>query len=85
MSSKAHGSTADTPDDPEQRLLEYLEDELAQRDPLRTKSKYIAEALPMSASHIGGIIGQWRVAEDPPLEVSVWGGRAHSNLWVISR
>lgn len=70
--------------DPEQTVQEYLEERLATTDELTLKANEIASDLGLASTHVGGILGQWRTAENPPFAITASESATSGNIWTIS-
>ena len=69
----------------EEALREYLEDRLAETDELEIKASSIASDTDLSSYNIGGILGQWRHADDPPFAITAIEKTGSGNIWNIKR
>ena len=71
--------------DPEETVKDFLGDQLKERDEIKMKASEIASAVGLKSTHVGGILGRWRHAEDAPFNVSALEDSSGVNTWIIAR
>jgi len=71
--------------EPEQIVEEHLADRLAETEELEVKANEIASAIGLPSTHVGGILGQWRHADDPPFAITASESPGSGNIWNIKR
>lgn len=71
--------------DPEQMVEEYIENRLAETGEVKVKANEIASDIGLPSTHIGGILGQWRHADDAPFAITASESPGSGNLWNIKR
>jgi hypothetical protein len=67
----------------EEIIWTYLEVRLEKGKKLEVTAKEIENQLGISSSKVGGILGNWRSAEDAPLSVSAIERDGKGNIWEI--
>lgn len=71
--------------DPEEVLRTYLDRRLEDGATMEMKAKDIAEELGLQSTHVGGILGRWRHADDPPFAITAAESTGSGNLWMIEQ
>lgn len=71
--------------DPQATIRGFLEDRLAECDELEMKANEIASALGLRSTHVGGILGRWRHADDPPFAITAAESPGGGNVWTIRK
>jgi hypothetical protein len=71
--------------DPEEIVCEYLEDRLEECDEVELKANEIASEIGLQSTHVGGILGRWRNAEDPPFAITASESASSGNVWIIKQ
>lgn len=70
---------------PEKIVREYLEDRLEECDEVEVKANEIASEIGLQSTHVGGILGRWRNAEDPPFAITASESASSGNVWIIKQ
>ncbi|WP_302082910.1 hypothetical protein [Salinibaculum rarum] len=69
---------------PEKTVQEYLENRLEETNELNLKANEIASDLGLASTHVGGILGQWRNAENSPFAITASESASSGNVWTIT-
>ncbi|WP_340100496.1 hypothetical protein [Salinibaculum salinum] len=72
-------------DDPEKIVREYLEDRFEECDEIKIKANEIASDIELRSTHVGGILGRWRNAENPPFAITASESATSGNVWTIKQ